>query len=322
MNDDYLWDRTGEPDKDLAHLEKVLGTLRWSRSERGAGLSTDVRTRRPAMWWMAAAAALTVVMIGTALVVHQMHTAHSLTSWQLSFSGEKPKPMHAGQLVETTGTTSGTIQSEFVGRVDIEPDSRLRLLAATADRQRLALDHGTIHAFIWAPPAQFVVDTPAAQAVDLGCQYTLQVERGGTGLLTVQMGWVAFQWHGTESFIPAGAACKTRAGHGPDTPYFLDASPAFKNAIAEFDLYGSKQALSTVLSAARKRDALSLWHLLERVPADERGEVFDHFAKLVSIPPELSRGAILRGDSRSLDAAWNALNLGSTSWWREWKRQW
>lgn len=29
MNDDYLWDRTGEPDPEIQELEKVLGTLRY-----------------------------------------------------------------------------------------------------------------------------------------------------------------------------------------------------------------------------------------------------------------------------------------------------
>jgi hypothetical protein len=29
MSDDYLWDRTGEPDPDIQQLEKVLGTLRY-----------------------------------------------------------------------------------------------------------------------------------------------------------------------------------------------------------------------------------------------------------------------------------------------------
>jgi hypothetical protein len=28
MNDNYLWDRTGEPDKEIEELERVLGTLR------------------------------------------------------------------------------------------------------------------------------------------------------------------------------------------------------------------------------------------------------------------------------------------------------
>jgi hypothetical protein len=33
----------------------------------------------------------------------------------------------------------------------------------------MALDHGLIHATIWAPPRSFVVDMPSAAAVDLGC---------------------------------------------------------------------------------------------------------------------------------------------------------
>ena len=29
MNDDYLWDRTGEPDPEIQQLEQVLGMLRY-----------------------------------------------------------------------------------------------------------------------------------------------------------------------------------------------------------------------------------------------------------------------------------------------------
>jgi hypothetical protein len=141
-------------------------------------------------------------------------------------------------------------------------------------------------------------------------------------LLTVEMGWVAFDWRGTESFIPAGAECRTRPGRGPGTPYFLDASSAFKDATAEFDLNGSQQALSSALASARKRDALTLWHLLERVPPNERGEVFDRLHALIMLPPDVSREAVLRGERRSMDSIWNALDLGDTTWWREWKSQW
>lgn len=319
MNHDYLWDRTGKPDAELVRLEKVLATIRWRQS----GNITVASHGAPALTsrrWLPAAAAL-MLLTGACFVAYKMLTPHQLTSWMLSFSGGHSKPMYVGQVIETTDTTRGSVTSEFVGRIDIGPDSRLRLLAATSDQQRLALDHGTIHAFVWAPPAQFVVETPAAKAVDLGCQYTLQVEKNGIGLLTVQMGWVAFDWHGTESFIPAGAACRTRPGHGPDTPYFLDASPAFKKATAEFDVHGNVEALSAALESARKRDALTLWHLLQRAPPDERGKVFDRLAELVTLP-DVRREDVLRGDRRSIDSIWNALDLGDTSWWREWKRQW
>src|SRR5947209_5089622 len=313
MNDDYLWDRSGEPDPELAHLEEVLGTLRWSKTDSGRAWTR--RLGHPYAILRFVAAAAVIVGIAMAVLLYKVQTG-SPTSWQLSVAGEKPKPMRTGQLVETTGNTRGTIESEFVGRVDIEPASRLRLLAASENEQRLALDHGTIHALIWAPPTRFVVDTPAAKTVDLGCEYTLHVGNNGDGLLSVEMGWVAFEWHGLESFIPAGAACRTRPGHGPDTPYFVDAPAEFKNAIAAFDLNGNRQALEAALGAARQRDGLTLWHLLQRTHGDERGEVFDRFTQLLSLPKNVSRAAILRGDKASMDAAWDALQLGNTGWWR------
>jgi hypothetical protein len=89
-----------------------------------------------------------------------------------------------------------------------------------------------MQAFIWAPPRQFYVDTPSAVAVDLGCAYTLEVGDDGQGLLSVVGGWVAFEWQGRETFVPAMAMCVTRPRLGPGTPYFSDASEDFQNALA------------------------------------------------------------------------------------------
>jgi hypothetical protein len=171
-----------------------------------------------------------------------------------------------------------------------------------------------------------VVNTPSSKTVDLGCRYTLHVSENGTGLLTVELGWVAFERNKVESFIPAGAACVTRPDRGPGVPYFIDASAALTNALARFDTSGDPAALaaalSTVLASSRPRDALSLWHLMIRTHGDQRAQVFDRFSSLVKLPTEATRDAILRGDSKAMDAAWNALNLGNTDWWREWKGQW
>jgi hypothetical protein len=314
MNDEYLWDRTGDPDPDVAHLEQALSAF---------ALRPDTRKRpRPVIWrWWAAAAAIAVVASGAAALLHH-HEAVSMTSWQLSNPDGTHKPIRSGEWIETTGNKSEVLESESVGRVSLGPQSRMRLITANDTRQMFALQQGTIHALIWAPPAKFVVDTPGARTVDLGCAYTLHVAHDGTGLLTVEVGWVAFQWRDLESFIPAGAACRTRPGHGPDTPFFLDARPEFKQALAAFDREGKPYLLSTVLQSARKEDALSLWHLLARTSGNDRAAVFDRLGKLVSLPPTVTREAILRGDRNALDASWNALHLGDTSWWREWKRNW
>ena len=303
MSEEYLWNRSGEPDVDVVHLENVLGQLRWSGR---------ARRRWPRWTWIAAAAAAAILAVGIGV-----RTASPVTSWRLSVTGEKPTAVRAGQVI-----THGTIESEFVGEVQVEPDSRLRLLRARDGEHRLALDHGTIHALIWAPPTQFVVDTPAAKTVDLGCRYTLRVAQDGTGFLTVETGWVAFEWKNLESFIPAGAACTTRPGRGPDTPHFLDAPGTLIASVARFDQTQDPQALRAALGVARARDALTLWHLLERTRGQERAEVLARFGALVSLPHSVTREAILSGDRKAMDVAWDALQLGDTSWWRGWKRQW
>jgi FAD/FMN-containing dehydrogenase len=102
----------------------------------------------------------------------------------------------------------------------------------------------------------------------------------------------------------------------------MDAPDALKTALARFDALQDPAALETVMASARERDALTLWHLLLRTRGSRRAEVFDRFATLVKLPPEVSKEAILRSDARAIDGAWNALDLGETGWWRQWKRTW
>jgi hypothetical protein len=230
--------------------------------------------------------------------------------------------VRTGQLIETGAANKVKIQSNDTGEVTIDPDSRLRLISESGRNQRFDLQRGTIHAFIWAPPGRFVVDTPSSRTIDLGCRYTLQVTKDGNGLLTVEFGWVAFEHNNIESFIPAGAACITRKDKGPGTPYFTDAPNALINALARFDTSNDPAALDTVIASARDRDALSLWHLIIRTHGEQRVKVFDRFASLVHLPPDVTRDAVLRGDNKAMDASWDALGLGDTDWWREWKKPW
>jgi len=165
-----------------------------------------------------------------------------------------------------------------------------------------------------------VVETASARAVDLGCEYTLDVDAKGNGLLRVETGWVAFQSHGHESFIPAGAQCRTSQREGPGIPFYEDAPDALTQALARYET-GDSAGLQQVLAAARPRDGITLWHLLPRVPMAARGDVFDRFAQLVGVTRDLRNGAV-RSDAHTLDLCWNALDLENTGWWRGWERPW
>jgi WD40 repeat protein len=122
-----------------------------------------------------------------------------------------------------------------IGEVQLEPATRAGLVDAGERSHRLALARGVMHATIWAPPGQFRVETPSAVAVDLGCRYTLEVADDGSGLLRVEAGWVGFESRGLQSLVPAGAACPTRRGIGPGTPYREAAPEALRRALAEID---------------------------------------------------------------------------------------
>jgi hypothetical protein len=209
----------------------------------------------------------------------------------------------------------------------VDPGTRLRLLTMAAGLKRIALDRGTIRAYIWAPAGQFVVDTPSAMTVDLGCAYTLQVDDSGSGLVRTSLGWVGFKLNGRESFIPAGAACATRPRVGPGTPYFEDASSDFRAALTRFDFEDSTAQqhaadLAIVLGKARKRDALTLWHLLARVQEGQRPLVYQRLREFAPPPIGVTEEGILRLDQPLLDLWWNELGFDDISVWRHWERSW
>jgi len=321
MNEDYLWDRSGPPDPEIVRLEKMLAPLR-GPTAAAPGLAAAA-PRGPSLRWMTVAAAVLIAIAGW-----QIRLAPTPpTAWQISRldgaarlgGGDAAVSMalHAGQELRTGAAGELTLEAEAVGRLDVGPDSQLR----AASSRKVELQRGQLHAYIWARPREFVVDTPSARAVDLGCEYTLTVAPSGDGLLRVSMGWVAFQAEGHEAFIPAGAECVTRRRSGPGIPYYQDAEAPFREALGAFET-GQESALGVLLPAARPRDGLTLWHLLTRVPADDRGRVYDRFAELVTIPPAVSREAALAKDPQTIDRLWDALNLENTEWWRGWERPW
>jgi Putative zinc-finger/FecR protein len=229
-----------------------------------------------------------------------------------------------GQVLVTDDSSSAQISVAEIGEVKVDPNSSIRLLEARDEEHRLNLARGRMHAFIWAPPGQFYVVTSSANAVDLGCSYTLEINENGQGLLQVTSGWVAFEWKERESFVPADAMCVTRPVLGPGTPYFYDASEEFQTALDQFDKATPDDplrapTLDEILKRARKRDAFTLWHLLNRAEESERSRIYDRLARLVPPPATVTRDGIVNREKTMIDAWWDQLGLGNTDWWRMWK---
>jgi hypothetical protein len=224
-----------------------------------------------------------------------------------------------GEWLETDDSSRAKIDIGMIGHVEIAPNTRIRLVKAKLTDHRLALARGEMRAEIWAPPKIFFVETASALAVDLGCEYTLQMDESGFGRLHVVKGYVAIEnEHGPESTVPAGAFCEIRPGTAPGTPYSEDATEILRAALNRFDLArDDTSAISIVLAEAREADTFTLWHLLFRVSASERARVYDRMAVLLPPPEGVTREGVLNGDKRMLDLWAEMFGIGK-SWWRYW----
>ena len=347
MKNDYLWDGSGEPDPELQRIEKSLAKFGFA-GEAPNFAAIDMPQPKPtfasalsAIWnlRLASAGVLLAALAATGLMlrihpsldsnqpgwdVARLSGAPQVGQFELASASGKAQ-LKVGQLLVTDSNSRASMVAAEVGEIYVDAGSRLRLIETGSNRKRISLELGTIHAAIWAPPGEFVVDTPSASAVDLGCAYTLHVNEDGSGTIRTTLGWVGFHRDGRDSFIPAGAMCSTRPDQGPVTPYFEDASEEFRKALHALDfqtLSGEERerALRTILTEARRRDAFTLWHLLSRVSDLERPLVYTRMAALVRPPTGTTREGTLALEPKMLDAWWDAFDLGYISVWRFWEQ--
>lgn len=290
MNDDYLWDGSGEPDSDVSHLETLLGRY------RSAAPMPDFRrvaVLHPRRRWMlsassAAAAALIVIAILGVLRVYTPPNRWRATEW----SGVAMVPhaiLHVGDVVRTGAQGSVRLESPGVGTLDVGANTTVQLIENRRNRHRLALAAGTIHAKTTSMPGVFVIDTPRARAIDLGCEYTLTVSPGGGGELRVLAGWVDLTHGYQQSLVPQGASALMMADGELTVPVFDDAAPPFRAAVRDF---ARTHDLATIVSLARRRDALTLLNLFRLTTSEESVILFDRLNQLVPAPASISREAV------------------------------
>lgn len=193
------------------------------------------------------------------------------------------------------------IKVGLIGNVVLDPNSKVRLLNTSITEHRIALDVGRLEAKISAPPRLFLVDTPSAQAIDLGCAYTLEVDEVGRSFLHVTEGKVALQKDDREVEVLKNAMCETRPGVGPGTPFFETSSPALREALSRFSFEnGGNVELDRVLAAASARDTYTLWHLLPRVNDAQRVRIFDRMVELTGPPQGTTQEEVLSLDEKAL----------------------
>lgn len=303
MSDDYLWDRAGAPDPDVAQLEQLLGPLAHDAS------LDEVRTqrkRRRAPWIVAGAAIAVAAAVALYLALPRGKAAcHGGEGFAFAGIGGtvacdggrvSKGTLPVGGTLET-GSNEAALQIADIGGARLGKNTKLRLERTDKQRHQLALDRGSMHATVNAPPRLFAVTTPLTEVVDLGCEYDIMIAEGGAGSLTVHNGLVELVTKTrTIVTVPEGCTAEILGEQRPGLPICKSTTPAVTEAVLDYDA-GDHAAADTILAKADRRDGVVLV-ALAAVDPQRRLAVLTRLAEL-SPPPD----AEITADSAATDAA-------------------
>ena len=314
-------------------LKRMFDELPREIEPGGRDLWPDIRTRLDSraslgmIDWRGRQLRIAALLITLAASAGALASSRrAAAQWHLLADNGESRLFTVGEAL-ATGSRPARLTVGRIGTVDVAEGTAVQILAARHSEHRLALTLGSIHARIDAPPRLFTVETPSGTAVDLGCEYTLDVDSLGTSTLVVKSGWVAFEDRGLESLIPAGMRVITRRGRPVGTPFRDDAPDALRAAIAVFDSgVRGDSVVGTLVQSARVSDAVTLWHVAGRTEGEPRRLVFTRLFELVPPPSGVTRDAVMN-DSRMMKLYWASLPGGvpvASGWqetiWRLWYR--
>ena len=285
-SDDYLWDRSGDADPDVARLEALMSPLAHDAPLR-------VRRRR-APWIVASVAVAAAAGVvawwqwpGAGPSPCTATTGFKFTSrggpvecgGAAALSGELP----IGGVLDT-GAHEADLAIADIGKARLGARTKVRLDGTSATGHHLTLEQGQMHARVAAPPRLFQVSTKSTEVTDLGCEYTIQIDAAGAGQIRVQTGRVELQ---TKSGAIVVATRKTSTailpGRQPGLPVGDDASPALLGAVEDYQR-GKPGAIDRILAAATANDAITVINLAA-VLGDDRVHKHAVLQRLAELSP-------------------------------------
>jgi len=111
MNNDYLWDRTGEPDAEVKELEDVLGTLRYQPQTFVLPENVPPVTNRS--WYPILAIAATIALIALALGI-----------WLRVQQNQKSQPDQLADRGKPTPEQQAVVPKESPGPLSVKPPEK------------------------------------------------------------------------------------------------------------------------------------------------------------------------------------------------------
>ncbi|MBV8756693.1 MAG: FecR domain-containing protein [Deltaproteobacteria bacterium] len=279
--DDYLWEKSGAPDPEVARLEALLSPL-----------AHEAPLRQPRRRWPYVAAIVAAAAAVTFALWPREPSCDGRSGY--AFSGDATcngRAASAGTLPVgghlETAAGSATLTIAQIGTADLGPHTRVRLVRSDAQHQQLSLERGSMHARVDAPPRLFAVSTPSAEVTDLGCEYRIAIDEHGAGSIDVLAGKVELATRsGGVVVAPVNTHATILPGRAPGVPVGPGASEALVAAVHEYER-GVPGAFDRVLQNAQVQDAITLV-AIGAIDPSRRAAVLARLAEISPPPGEVT----------------------------------
>jgi ferric-dicitrate binding protein FerR (iron transport regulator) len=292
MAGDYLWDRSGDADPDVARLEELLSPLGHREP------LDELRLRRHRRRWPVIVGALVAAAAAIALVAWWRSGtpgagceggagfAFTATGGTVECGGAAIAQgvLPVGVVLDTRSSEADLAIAD-IGTARLGARTRVRLEHTSGQRHELFLEQGSMHARVTAPPRIFAVATPSTKIVDLGCEYRLDVDRAGAGQIEVISGKVELE-AGADVFVvaPARSSARLLPGRRAGLPVAVTAGSDLLGAVRAFEDGSSGNAIARILASATPGDAITIANLAQVVRPTDRRVVLERLAELVPAP--------------------------------------
>ena len=335
MDNDYLWNRSGPVDLEVARLERLLhGQAHAEVPRRAQALPKPLPRTRRRGWRMAfaAAAMLALCALGAGAWFQQRLHWDAGAPWQviaqqgdvrIDGRRQQAQALTLDGTLETGANAMTRLRAAGIGEVAVGAGSRVRLVETRTGFHRVQLEQGSLWARVWAPPGQFGVGVAGADVIDLGCEFLLKVDADGNGDLSVLSGWVQVDNLRREVLVPQGTRVRVNGDGAAGTPHAFSASDAFVAALEAIDarngaVDANGEEVQRLIAESRQQDAISLLVLLRDYPQLAEGPMFERLSML--LPTPLATRDAWRSDRMAvLNAWWDALPYPRVKrWWTQW----
>lgn len=190
-----------------------------------------------------------------------------------------------GQFILTDFNSRAELLISNIGKVIIEPNSKVVFIKGADGNNRIQLEYGTINSDMISNGKTFFVEMPSAVASDNGGSYTITIDSVGDGIVFVKSGKVDVDSPNRDAIIPAGNIVFTKKDFGVGTPFNESASQKFKSALFNYDFGKCNDAcVSVLINNAKMSDAVTLANLIPNIQKAYSDQVYTKLAAFVPPP--------------------------------------